>query len=254
MIWISWKENALLRIRTLPGSGGACLLIPALRRQGEVDIWVRGHPGLQSEFQNSWDYLEKPCLKKTERKKRKTNKTEKEKKIRGSFGIHLSTVHGNYQKLKLKWWGSQHLQAQHSEAGGSLWVWSQPGLWSTSRTAKAMQRNRVSKNQTKQTCNKTKVCVSLHTILPLVLLPSFLHFPTCGALSVFHVTSTFLFLKIYLFYLYECLPTHMYMRHVYVCPTHLRGHWVPWNWSYGWLWGAMGSSNLNHSCKSNKCF
>jgi hypothetical protein len=37
-------------------------LIPALGRQRQVDFWVRGQPGLQSEFQDSQDYTEKPCL------------------------------------------------------------------------------------------------------------------------------------------------------------------------------------------------
>jgi hypothetical protein len=39
-------------------------LIPALGRQRQVDFWVRGQPGLQSEFQDSQGYTEKPCLKK----------------------------------------------------------------------------------------------------------------------------------------------------------------------------------------------
>jgi hypothetical protein len=39
-------------------------LIPALRRQRQVDFWVRGQPGLQSEFQDSQGYTEKPCLEK----------------------------------------------------------------------------------------------------------------------------------------------------------------------------------------------
>jgi hypothetical protein len=39
-------------------------LIPALGRQRQVDFLVRGQPGLQSEFQDSQDYTEKPCLKK----------------------------------------------------------------------------------------------------------------------------------------------------------------------------------------------
>jgi hypothetical protein len=46
-------------------------LIPALGRQRQEDFWVRGQPGLQSEFQDSQDYTEKPCL---EKKKQKTNK------------------------------------------------------------------------------------------------------------------------------------------------------------------------------------
>jgi hypothetical protein len=39
-------------------------LIPALRRQRQVDFWVQGQPGLQREFQDSQGYTEKPCLKK----------------------------------------------------------------------------------------------------------------------------------------------------------------------------------------------
>jgi hypothetical protein len=38
-------------------------LIPALGRQ--VDFWVGGQPGLQSEFQDSQRYTEKPCLEKS---------------------------------------------------------------------------------------------------------------------------------------------------------------------------------------------
>jgi hypothetical protein len=30
-----------------------------------VDFWVQGQPGLQSEFQHSQGYTEKPCLEKT---------------------------------------------------------------------------------------------------------------------------------------------------------------------------------------------
>jgi hypothetical protein len=37
-----------------PGSGGTW--------QRQVDFWVRGQPGLQSEFQDSQGYTEKPCL------------------------------------------------------------------------------------------------------------------------------------------------------------------------------------------------
>jgi hypothetical protein len=51
-------------------------LIPALGRQRQVDFWVRGWPGLQSEFQDSQGYTEKPCLKKTN-KQTKNKKTTK---------------------------------------------------------------------------------------------------------------------------------------------------------------------------------
>ena len=46
-------------------------LIPALGRQRQADFWVRGQSGLQSEFQDSQGYTEKPCLEKT---KKQTNK------------------------------------------------------------------------------------------------------------------------------------------------------------------------------------
>jgi hypothetical protein len=47
-------------------------LIPALGRQRQADIWVWGQPGLQSKFQDSQGYTEKPCLENP--KKPKTNK------------------------------------------------------------------------------------------------------------------------------------------------------------------------------------
>jgi hypothetical protein len=37
-------------------------LIPALGRQKQGEFWVRGQPGLQSKFQDSQGYTEKPYL------------------------------------------------------------------------------------------------------------------------------------------------------------------------------------------------
>jgi hypothetical protein len=48
-------------------------LIPAPGRQRQADFWVRGQSGLQSEFQDSQGYTEKPCLKKTKQNKKKKN-------------------------------------------------------------------------------------------------------------------------------------------------------------------------------------
>jgi hypothetical protein len=45
-------------------------LIPALGRQRQADFWVQGQPGLQSEFQDSQGYTEKPCLENTKKKKK----------------------------------------------------------------------------------------------------------------------------------------------------------------------------------------
>jgi hypothetical protein len=44
-------------------------LIPELGRQSQADFWVRGQSGLQSEFQDSQGYTEKPCLEKQKQKK-----------------------------------------------------------------------------------------------------------------------------------------------------------------------------------------
>ena len=38
-------------------------LIPALGKQRQADFWVRGQPGLQTEFQDSQSYTEKPSRK-----------------------------------------------------------------------------------------------------------------------------------------------------------------------------------------------
>jgi hypothetical protein len=54
-------------------------LIPALGRQRQADFRVRGQPGLHSEFQDSQDYTEKPCLKKKIRRRNMKQKEKKEK-------------------------------------------------------------------------------------------------------------------------------------------------------------------------------
>ena len=62
-------------------------LIPALRRHRQADFGVRGQPGLQSEFQNSQSYTEKPCVQrnknknKKKQKKKQTNKQKNPKEI-----------------------------------------------------------------------------------------------------------------------------------------------------------------------------
>jgi hypothetical protein len=50
-------------------------LIPAFGRQRQADFWVRGQPGLQSEFQDSQGYTEKPCLEKPKKKKKQNELT-----------------------------------------------------------------------------------------------------------------------------------------------------------------------------------
>jgi hypothetical protein len=52
-------------------------LIPAVGRQRQVGFRVRGQPDLQSEFQDSQDYTEKPCLENPTNQKKKKKKKKK---------------------------------------------------------------------------------------------------------------------------------------------------------------------------------
>ena len=65
-------------------------LNPALERQRQADFWVRGQPGLQSEFQDSQGCTEKPCLKKT-KQKQKNKKTNNKR-------------HGICSRSNKTWW------------------------------------------------------------------------------------------------------------------------------------------------------
>jgi hypothetical protein len=55
--------TCLLRKGETAGRWWPTPLIPALGRQRQADFWIQGQPGLQSEFQDSQGYTEKPCLK-----------------------------------------------------------------------------------------------------------------------------------------------------------------------------------------------
>jgi hypothetical protein len=54
-------------------------LIPALGRQRQADLQVRGQPGLQSEFRDSQGNTEKPCLKKRPKNPLRRSLKEKSK-------------------------------------------------------------------------------------------------------------------------------------------------------------------------------
>jgi hypothetical protein len=56
---------------------------PTLRRQKQADLWVRGQPGLQSEFQDSQGYKERPHLK----NKTKQQQTNKDSSLRESHPV-----------------------------------------------------------------------------------------------------------------------------------------------------------------------
>jgi hypothetical protein len=57
---------------------------PSTWKQRQADFWVRGQPGVQSGFQDSQGYTEKPCLEKPKqtnknKKAKQTNKQAKKK-------------------------------------------------------------------------------------------------------------------------------------------------------------------------------
>jgi hypothetical protein len=66
-----------LKISLVTGQWRRTPLIPELGRQRQVDFWVWGQPGLQSEFQDSQGYTEKPCLEKQTTTKENNNNNKK---------------------------------------------------------------------------------------------------------------------------------------------------------------------------------
>jgi hypothetical protein len=70
------KKEMTVLLRTAESSWAwwGTPLIPALGKQRQADFYVRGQPGLQSEFQDSQGYTEKPCLKKPKQNKNKQTK------------------------------------------------------------------------------------------------------------------------------------------------------------------------------------
>jgi hypothetical protein len=79
-------------------------LIPALGRQRQADFQVQGQPGLQSEFQDSQGYTEKPSLekarsdtalkKKEKKRKEKKKRKRKKKKKKKPVALSMSDLHG----------------------------------------------------------------------------------------------------------------------------------------------------------------
>ena len=67
--WLARPKGWLLKNAQAAGQWWCTPLIPALGRQRQADFWVRGQPGLQSEFQDSQGYTEKSCLKKKKERK-----------------------------------------------------------------------------------------------------------------------------------------------------------------------------------------
>jgi hypothetical protein len=66
-------------------------LIPTLRRQRQVYFWIQGQSGLQSEFQDSQGYTEKPCLKKQKQKQQQQQQKSWDHVMIKAIDQHQST-------------------------------------------------------------------------------------------------------------------------------------------------------------------
>jgi hypothetical protein len=88
-----------LKKRNWAGQWWHMPLIPALVRQRQADFWVRGQPGLQSEFQDSQGYTEKPCLK-------KLNKLNSNIDYSSIYNSHPPKNAVEYEATFLKTWES----------------------------------------------------------------------------------------------------------------------------------------------------
>jgi hypothetical protein len=74
-------------------------LIPALRRQRQADFWVQGQPALQSEFQDSQGYTEKPCLEKQNKNKKK--QTHNKQAYMQCCRRHITMVTGELEQARV---------------------------------------------------------------------------------------------------------------------------------------------------------
>jgi hypothetical protein len=99
-----------------------------------VDFWVWGQPGLQSEFQDSQGYTEKPCLEKQTNKQTKPLETWKL-----NLGVVVSAFNPSVRKAK---------------TGGPLGVQGQPGLQSKSQDSQGCYTEKPCLEKTRT--NKTK--------------------------------------------------------------------------------------------------
>jgi hypothetical protein len=84
--WVAMLQRKMsiannVNIESHAGQSWHTTLISAFGRQRQADFWVRGQSGLQSKFQDTQSYKDKPCLKqnKTKQNKTKQNKTKQNK-------------------------------------------------------------------------------------------------------------------------------------------------------------------------------
>lgn len=72
-------------------------LIPALRGQRQEVLCIPGQPGLHSKFQDSWSYIEGPCLKK---QSKQTPNSKVLRELYSQAGRLNSTDHADQKLLR----------------------------------------------------------------------------------------------------------------------------------------------------------
>jgi hypothetical protein len=103
------RDISRAEMLTIAGQCWRMPLIPALGKQKQVDFWVRDQPSLQSEFQDSQSYTEKPCL---EKQKHKTKQTKKK-----MLTINTEFL-GSVPSICVKW----HTTTCNSRRFHALWL------------------------------------------------------------------------------------------------------------------------------------
>ena len=76
-------------------------LIEAFGKKRQADFWVYGQHGLQSEFQDSQDYTEKPCLEKNKTKQKKTQNRNQKTKQKALMFFKSQTIISLYALINM---------------------------------------------------------------------------------------------------------------------------------------------------------
>ena len=147
--------------------------ILALGRQRQANFWVQGQPGLQSEFQNSQGYTEKPCLTRG-----RGRGVVGEPHLPTHWGLGFSLQHSDQSSQLLReasltalkialnsrvWWCTPLIPALVRQRQANFWVRGQ--AWSTKWVP-------GSQGYTEKPCLKKKKISSINAINDLSVSPS----------------------------------------------------------------------------------
>jgi hypothetical protein len=129
---LTWLSVTPVKRMNNAGLWWCAPLIPALGRQRQVDFWVRGQPGLQSEFQDSQGYTEKPVSE----NKNKNKRINKNSESKGQWFSPITNPRGSVLMSPAgtdDWWVIQAqlvLEALQPSCGAHIHSFC-PSLWTT---------------------------------------------------------------------------------------------------------------------------